>query len=51
MGTKRASPGADDGKSALQNVELSDEDAKKLQGIQRGLARADLVLGERFLES
>jgi len=44
MGTKRASPGAEDEKSPLQNVELSDEDAKKLQEIQRDLARAELVL-------
>jgi template-activating factor I len=44
-GTKRASPGAEDEKSALQSVELSDEDAKKLQGIQRELARAELVIG------
>jgi len=43
-GTKRASPGAEDEKSPLQNVELSDEDAKKLQEIQRDLARAELVL-------
>ncbi|KAF8168251.1 hypothetical protein B0H34DRAFT_52839 [Crassisporium funariophilum] len=43
-GTKRASPGAEDEKSPLQNVELSDEDAKKLQVIQRELARAELVL-------
>ncbi|KIK05549.1 hypothetical protein K443DRAFT_675108 [Laccaria amethystina LaAM-08-1] len=43
-GTKRASPGAEDEKSALQSVELSDEDAKKLQGIQRELARAELVI-------
>lgn len=43
VGTKRASPGAEDEKS-LQNAELSDEDAKKLEGIQRDLARAELVL-------
>lgn len=44
-GTKRASPGADDEKNPLQSVELSDEDAKKLQAIQRDIARAELVLG------
>jgi hypothetical protein len=48
MGTKRASPGAEDEKSPLQNAELSDEDAKKLEEIQRDLARAELVLGEVF---
>ena len=49
MGTKRASPGAEDEKS-LQNAELSDEDAKKLEGIQRDLARAELVLGEATMK-
>lgn len=44
-GTKRASPGAEDEKSALHSVELSDEDAKKLHGVQRDLARAELVIG------
>ena len=48
MGTKRASPGDEDEKNPLQNAELSDEDAKKLQGIQHDLARAELVLGEGF---
>jgi hypothetical protein len=48
MGTKRASPGAEDEKSPLQSAELSDEDAKKLEEIQRDLARAELVLGEAF---
>ncbi|CAA7258750.1 unnamed protein product [Cyclocybe aegerita] len=43
-GTKRGSPGAEAEKSPLSNVELSDEDAKKLQQIQRDLARAELVL-------
>ncbi|TFK41303.1 hypothetical protein BDQ12DRAFT_679231 [Crucibulum laeve] len=43
-GTKRASPGAEDEKNPLQNVELSDENAKKLTAIQRDLARAELVL-------
>ncbi len=44
-GTKRASPGAEEEKSPLQNVELSDENAKKLQEVQREIARAELVLG------
>lgn len=47
-GTKRASPGADDEKNPLQNVELSDEDAQKLQTIQREIARVELVLGRSF---
>ncbi|GLB36460.1 putative nucleosome assembly protein (NAP) family protein [Lyophyllum shimeji] len=43
-GTKRASPGAQAEKNPLTDVELSDEDAKKLQGIQRDIARVELVL-------
>jgi len=43
-GTKRGSRGAEDEKSPLSNVELGDEDAKKLQEIQRDLARVELVL-------
>ncbi|KAF9481725.1 hypothetical protein BDN70DRAFT_876050 [Pholiota conissans] len=43
-GTKRSSPGAEDEKSPLAEVELSDEDAKRLTEIQRDLARAELVL-------
>jgi len=43
-GTKRASPGADGEKNPLQNVELSDEDAAKLQSVQRNIARVELVL-------
>lgn len=43
-GTKRASPGAEVEKNALQNTELSDEDAKKLQDCQREIERAELVL-------
>jgi template-activating factor I len=43
-GTKRASPGAEEEKNPLQNVELSDEDSKKLQTVQRDIARAELVL-------
>ena len=47
MGTKRASPGAEDEKSPLQTAELN-ENAKKLEEIQRLLARAELVLGKTF---
>ncbi|KAF9535465.1 hypothetical protein CPB83DRAFT_841799 [Crepidotus variabilis] len=43
-GTKRGSPGAEEEKSPLANVELSDDDAKKLTDIQRDLARAELIL-------
>ncbi|KAF8898431.1 hypothetical protein BD779DRAFT_1483917 [Infundibulicybe gibba] len=43
-GTKRASPGAEEEKNPLQNIELSDEDAKKLQSVQRDIAHAELVL-------
>lgn len=45
-GTKRASPGAEEGKNPLSRVELSNEDAKKLTQIQRDLARAELILGK-----
>ena len=44
-GVKRASPGADVEKNPLGNVELSDEDAIKLQGIQKDVARVELALG------
>jgi len=43
-GKKRASPGADVEKNPLQNVELSDEDAQKLQTVQKDIARAELIL-------
>ncbi|KAG5654037.1 hypothetical protein H0H81_008053 [Sphagnurus paluster] len=43
-GTKRASPGADTEKNPLTDIELSDEDAKKLQAVQRDIARVELVL-------
>ena len=48
-GTKRGSPGAEEEKSPLSNVELGDEDAKKLEAIQRDLARVELVLGKFYL--
>ena len=47
MAFKRASPGAEDEKSPLQVAELN-ENAKKLEEIQRDLARAELVLGKAF---
>lgn len=43
-GVKRAS-GADEEKNPLGDVELSDEDAQKLQVVQKDIARAELVLG------
>lgn len=44
-GTKRGSPGAEEQKSPLADVVLSDDDAKKLTDIQKDLARAELILG------
>jgi hypothetical protein len=49
-GTKRGSPGAEEEKSPLAEVELGEEDAKKLTEIQRDLARAELVLGMSCVE-
>ncbi|TCD70645.1 hypothetical protein EIP91_002365 [Steccherinum ochraceum] len=46
QGVKRAS-GADDEKNPLGDVELSDDDAKKLQLVQKDIARAELVLDRR----
>lgn len=43
-GTKRASPGVDDAKDALSNVELSEADAKKLAAAQKDIQRVELVL-------
>jgi template-activating factor I len=48
-GKKRASPGADVEKNPLQGVELSDEDAQKLHTIQKDIARAELILGLRYV--
>lgn len=45
-GKKRASPGADTEKNPLENTELSDENAQKLQEIQKQFERAELILGE-----
>lgn len=50
-GVKRASPGADEEKNPLGDVELSDEDAKKLGDIQRSLQRVEIALGESTLPS
>ena len=44
-GVKRASPGADVEKNPLGDVDLSDEDASKLQVIQKDIARVELALG------
>lgn len=44
-GIKRASPGAEEEKNPLGDVELSDEDAAKLQVVQRDTARTELALG------
>jgi len=49
-GVKRSSPGADIEKNPLGDVELSDEDAEKLQNIQKDIARAELVLERRAQE-
>jgi len=45
-GKKRASPGADVEKNPLQGAELGEEDAKKLDAIQREQGRAELIIGE-----
>lgn len=44
-GVKRGSPGADVEKNPLGSVELSDEDAQKLQDIQKAVARVELATG------
>lgn len=44
-GVKRASPGASIEKNPLGDVELTDEDAQKLSGIQKEIARTELLLG------
>jgi template-activating factor I len=43
-GVKRASPGADEAKNPLANVELGDEDAQKLAKVQRDLGRLELAM-------
>ncbi|KAF7978914.1 hypothetical protein HWV62_44441 [Athelia sp. TMB] len=48
--SKRASPGAETEKP-LMNVELSDEDALKLQAVQKDIARVELLLERRAHET
>lgn len=48
QGVKRSSPGAEDEKNPFGSVELTDEDAKKLQVVQKDIARTDLYLGMFF---
>ncbi|KAJ7139758.1 hypothetical protein C8R44DRAFT_765333 [Mycena epipterygia] len=43
-GVKRASPGADEEKNPLSNVDLSEEDAKNLAKAQRDLGRVELAM-------
>jgi hypothetical protein len=45
QGTKRASPGAEEEKDPLQGVELSDEDATKLNDVAKDIERTELILG------
>ncbi|KAG1867828.1 hypothetical protein DFJ58DRAFT_714312 [Suillus subalutaceus] len=49
-GKKRASPGADVEKNPLANVELNDEDAQKLQNIQKDIQRVELVIERQAME-
>lgn len=44
-GTKRASPGAEAEKNPLQDVELTPEDAKKLDELSDAQARVELAIG------
>jgi hypothetical protein len=44
-GKKRASPGTDTEKNPLEGVELGDEDAQKLQDVQKQIERTELLLG------
>ncbi|THH17400.1 hypothetical protein EW146_g3391 [Bondarzewia mesenterica] len=48
---KRASPGADIEKSPLDAVELGEEDAMKLNDIQKDIQRAELILERRAQET
>ncbi|KXN83617.1 Protein SET [Leucoagaricus sp. SymC.cos] len=43
-GTKRASPGAEEEKKIFEGVEIGDEEAKKLEIIQRETARIELAI-------
>ncbi|KAH7883795.1 hypothetical protein F5I97DRAFT_1895666 [Phlebopus sp. FC_14] len=49
-GKKRASPGADVEKNPLEGVELSDEDAQKLQTVQKQIERTELLLERQRLQ-
>ncbi|KAF9270542.1 hypothetical protein L218DRAFT_42210 [Marasmius fiardii PR-910] len=49
-GTKRASPGANEEKNILGSVELSDEDAQKLDVVQKDIQRAELILDREALK-
>lgn len=44
-GVKSASPGAEEEKNPLGDVDLSDEDAVKLQELQRSYRRVELAIG------
>lgn len=44
-GAKRASPGAEEEKDIFEGVEIGDEDAQKLEAIQRETARIELAIG------
>ncbi|KAI0757286.1 hypothetical protein C8Q80DRAFT_1245737 [Daedaleopsis nitida] len=49
-GVKRGSPGADSEKNPLGDVDLSDQEAIKLQAIQKDIARVELALERRAQE-
>lgn len=44
-GVKRASPGAEEEKNPLGDVDITDEDAVKLQDLQRYYHRVELAVG------
>lgn len=44
-GVKRGSPGAEEQKNPLGDVDITDEDAKKLQELQRTYHRVELGIG------
>jgi template-activating factor I len=46
QGTKRASPGAEEEKSPLDNVELTEESANLLSDIQKDIQRTEIILGQ-----
>ena len=48
-GVKRASPGADEEKNPLGDVDITDEDAVKLQDLQKYYHRVELAVGASFL--